>query len=98
MAENVLVAIQDRILTIRINRPDKKNALTRAMYIGMTEAIRRADEDSSVRVILLTGSDDCFTAGNDIASEQNHAHTRIFIRAADGLGHANVHRPSERIF
>jgi enoyl-CoA hydratase/carnithine racemase len=37
------------------------------MYIAMTEAIRKGDEDSSVRVILLTGSDDCFTAGNDIS-------------------------------
>lgn len=67
MTENVLATVQDRIATIRINRPDKKNALTRAMYIAMTDAIRSAGEDPRVRVILLAGSDDCFTAGNDIA-------------------------------
>jgi enoyl-CoA hydratase/carnithine racemase len=67
MEENIISTVQDRILTVRINRLDKKNALTRAMYIAMTEAIRGADEDRGVRVILLTGSDDCFTAGNDIA-------------------------------
>lgn len=67
MEGNIISSAQGRILTVRINRPDKKNALTRAMYVAMTEAIRRADEDASVRVILLTGSDDCFTAGNDIA-------------------------------
>jgi enoyl-CoA hydratase/carnithine racemase len=67
MAENVLVSIKNRILTIGIHRPDKKNALTRAMYIAMTDALRSAEQDASVRVILLTGSDDCFTAGNDIA-------------------------------
>ena len=67
MAENVIVAVENRILTIRIDRPDKKNALTRAMYIGMNDAIRQAEQDANVRVILLTGGDDCFTAGNDIA-------------------------------
>ncbi|MGE5321656.1 MAG: enoyl-CoA hydratase [Actinomycetota bacterium] len=67
MAENVLTVANDRILTIRMNRPEKKNALTRAMYIAMAEAIRDAEQDTTVRVILLTGTDDCFTAGNDIA-------------------------------
>lgn len=71
MTENVLAAVQNRIATIRINRPDKKNALTREMYVAMTDAIRRAGEDASVRVILLSGSDDCFTAGNDIADFAN---------------------------
>jgi enoyl-CoA hydratase/carnithine racemase len=67
MAENILVSFENRILSIRIDRPDKKNALTRAMYIAMTEALRHAEQDPSVRVILLAGSEDCFTAGNDIA-------------------------------
>lgn len=67
MSENVLVAVENRTLTIRIHRPDKKNALTRAMYIAMSDAIRQAEQDTNVRVILLTGGDDCFTAGNDIA-------------------------------
>ena len=67
MAENVSVAVENRVLTIRINRAEKKNALTRAMYIGMTHALRQAEQDANVRVILLTGGDECFTAGNDIA-------------------------------
>jgi enoyl-CoA hydratase/carnithine racemase len=67
MAENVVVTVENRILTIRIDRPDKKNALTRAMYVAMSDAIRQAEQDANVRVILLTGGDDCFTAGNDIA-------------------------------
>lgn len=71
MTGNVVAAVQDRIATIRINRPDKKNALTRAMYVAMSDAIRQAGEDAGVRVILLTGSDDCFTAGNDIADFAN---------------------------
>lgn len=57
----------DRVRIIRIDRPEKKNALTGAMYSAMTEALRQADSDSSVRVVLITGTENCFTAGNDLA-------------------------------
>lgn len=67
---DILTETQDRILRIRINRPQKKNALTRAMYAAMADAIFRADEDSGIRVIFLHGSQDCFTAGNDLKDFQ----------------------------
>lgn len=67
MAENIVAVASNGVLTIRMNRPEKKNALTRAMYIALMEAIRQAEVDATVRVILLAGADDCFTAGNDIA-------------------------------
>lgn len=63
---DILTEAKERILRIMINRPQKKNALTRAMYAAMAEAITRAEEDSSIRVVLLHGSQDCFTAGNDL--------------------------------
>ncbi|MGY4313606.1 enoyl-CoA hydratase [Bradyrhizobium sp. JR3.5] len=50
-----------------MNRPDKRNALTRAMYSCLAEALERAETDASVRVVVLTGSADCFTAGNDLS-------------------------------
>lgn len=53
--------------TIRITRPDKKNALTRAMYAAMAEGLREAARSPAVRVVLLTGGADCFTSGNDVA-------------------------------
>jgi enoyl-CoA hydratase/carnithine racemase len=59
--------IQDGILTVRINRPEKRNALTTAMYGSLADALLRADHEPSIRVVLLTGCDDCFTSGNDIA-------------------------------
>jgi enoyl-CoA hydratase/carnithine racemase len=65
--DNISVENRDRIVTIRMDRPEKKNALTGAMYSAMTEALRQADSDSAVRVILITGSENCFTAGNDLA-------------------------------
>ncbi|MBT2337980.1 MULTISPECIES: enoyl-CoA hydratase [Pseudomonas] len=54
------------LLTLRLNRPDKKNALTRAMYSQLAQALATADADPQIRAVLLTGSIDCFTAGNDI--------------------------------
>lgn len=57
----------DNILTLRINRPEKKNALNLAMYQGLADGLRQADGDHTVRVILICGTDDCFTSGNDLA-------------------------------
>ena len=42
MTQHVLSELQDRVLTIRFNRPDKKNALTTEMYVAFTEALQRA--------------------------------------------------------
>lgn len=59
--------LSDGIFTLRINRPDKKNALNLAMYQALADGLRKADEDAMVRVILISGTDDCFTSGNDLA-------------------------------
>ncbi|QAY89515.1 enoyl-CoA hydratase-related protein [Pseudomonas sp. ACM7] len=55
------------LLILRLNRPDKKNALTRAMYSHLAEALKLADSDPEINAVLITGSTECFTAGNDIA-------------------------------
>lgn len=67
MADHIVVEKQDRILTIRMDRPEKKNALTFAMYAAMTDALEKANADAEVRVVFITGTRDCFTAGNDLA-------------------------------
>jgi enoyl-CoA hydratase/carnithine racemase len=66
----IITECRDRILRIKINRPEKKNALTRSMYAVMADAINRADEDGGIRVIFLHGTKDCFTAGNDLKDFQ----------------------------
>lgn len=71
MSEHIFITIQDRILIIRMQRPEKKNALTMGMYVGMNQALQQADADASVRVILITGTQDCFTAGNDLVDFAN---------------------------
>ena len=62
------IAITDDagLRTIRINRPEKKNALTRAMYAAMAEALREAAARPGVRAVLITGGTECFTSGNDV--------------------------------
>jgi enoyl-CoA hydratase/carnithine racemase len=71
MADHVSVAVENRVLSIRIDRLEKKNALTRAMYLAMTDALRQAETSAQVRTILITGSADCFTAGNDLVDFAN---------------------------
>jgi enoyl-CoA hydratase/carnithine racemase len=56
----------DLVLILRINRAEKKNALTAAMYEAMTAALEGAISDAGVRVVVITGGESCFTAGNDI--------------------------------
>jgi enoyl-CoA hydratase/carnithine racemase len=64
--EHIITENRDGILRIEINRPDKKNALTAAMYQAMADAIKAAEADSKVRVVLIHGKADLFTAGNDL--------------------------------
>jgi len=64
--DHIITENRDGILRIEINRPDKKNALTSAMYQAMADGIKAAEADSSVRVILIHGKPDLFTAGNDL--------------------------------
>ncbi|MCU1763428.1 enoyl-CoA hydratase-related protein [Pseudomonas sp. 14P_8.1_Bac3] len=67
MTDAIQIEQERGLLTLRLNRPDKKNALTRAMYSRLAEALKQADADPEVNAVLITGSSDCFTAGNDIA-------------------------------
>lgn len=54
------------ICTIRFNRPEKKNAITGAMYQAMADALAAAEADSAVRVVVFAGHPGIFTAGNDL--------------------------------
>lgn len=56
----------DGILTLTINRPEKKNALTPEMYGDLADAIQQATFDNSIRVLLVRGTQGIFTAGNDL--------------------------------
>lgn len=64
---DVIINAQDHILSITMNRPAKKNALTALMYGAMADAIEMAETDMNVRAILIQGVDGIFTSGNDLA-------------------------------
>jgi enoyl-CoA hydratase/carnithine racemase len=64
--QHILVSRDGAVLEIRFNRPDKKNAITNAMYGVIADAVSAAQTDDSVRAILFTSNGDFFSAGNDI--------------------------------
>lgn len=72
MNELIDTRLEDGVLAVRLNRVDKKNALTHAMYEGLNAAFERAANEREVRVVLVHGTDECFTAGNDLGDFLNN--------------------------
>lgn len=67
MTDLVKISVDNSVMEIVWNRPDKKNALSNAMYRAATAALARAAEDRSIRVVLIAAEGDSFTSGNDLA-------------------------------
>jgi enoyl-CoA hydratase/carnithine racemase len=67
MSGAVVVTDDGAVRTIRLNRPEKKNALTLAMYADMTKALREANQTDAIRCVMFAGSPGAFCAGNDIS-------------------------------
>jgi len=67
MGEHVEVERRGAVQIIRMNRADKKNAITRAMYAAMSAALAAGDADPAVRVQVFLGVPGAFSAGNDLA-------------------------------
>ena len=89
MTEHIKIEKSDGILSLTMARPDKKNALTNAMYGALADAIEGAETDPSVRVLLIRGEGDMFTAGNDVGefaaiatgAVQGERHVGRFLQA-----------------
>jgi enoyl-CoA hydratase/carnithine racemase len=76
---DIRTATANGVATIEIARPEKKNALTVAMYQAMADALNAAAADNAVRAVLITGQPGIFTAGNDLEDFLNRP------RSGDGL-------------
>ena len=66
MTEHIKIEHKDHILTLTFARPDKKKAITDAMYGKLADALVAAETDKATRVIVFRGEGDMFTAGNDV--------------------------------
>jgi enoyl-CoA hydratase/carnithine racemase len=71
MSAPILSSRRDRVARIVIARPEKKNALTPQMYAMLGKALAEAEADAQVRAVLLHGTAECFTAGNDVGDFLN---------------------------
>ena len=63
----ILYEVEDNVLTLTLNRPDKLNAFTRDMMHELINAFDKADEDDNVRAIIITGAGRGFCAGADLS-------------------------------
>ena len=71
MSEHVRVTQKGAVMAIRLARPERRNALTVAMYAAFANAIEQASADASIRVITITGEGEDFAAGNDLGDFLN---------------------------
>src|SRR5512146_3259054 len=99
-----LISRRGHVLEVRLNRPEKRNALTSDMYEDMINAFAEAEADDETRVLLLSGEGACFTGGNDLKDflsapaviEPDHVISR-FLRALSGCSKiliAAIHGPT----
>ncbi len=84
--ETILYDVTDEVATVTLNRPTKLNAYTATMGREIVDAIRQADDDRAVRVILLTGAGRGFCAGADISGFADN------IKSREGGGGGNSER------
>lgn len=85
MSDQVVVSRSDGVCEIQLNRPEKRNAITLAMYGALVDALNEAQADDSVRVVLISGAGASFTAGNDLndfvpANLGDDSHAVRFLR------------------
>ena len=71
MPDPIVVLDDGAVRIIRMNRPEKKNALTLPMYVAMTRALREAEASEAIRCVVFAGAPGAFCAGNDIADFLN---------------------------
>ncbi len=67
MSEHIVIERHGAVQSIRMNRPDKKNAITRAMYAAMSAALTGGDADPDIRCHVFLGVPGAFSSGNDLA-------------------------------
>ena len=84
MADEVLIDVTERVATITMNRPDRRNAINGAMGLGLARAVGDLEADDAVDVMILTGTDPAFCAGADLKEIGSGAES-MFSETRDAL-------------
>ena len=82
----ITTSTQGQTLVIRLNRPEKMNAITRDMYAGLAQHLNSSAEDDAIRCVLISSEGDHFTAGNDIRDFMSNPPTEEDSGVAKFLG------------
>lgn len=86
-SERVILTTRESVMTLTLNRPSRKNALTLAMYDDLTAALKSAAEDTQIRAVIIRGAEGVFTSGNDLTDFMQNPPTSVdtpvfhFLRA-----------------
>ena len=85
MSEAVLYSLKDGVATIRLNRPEARNALNFAMCDGLAAAVLRATGDAGVKLVLVRAGGSVFCAGADLKERQGMDETQVRARRGKGF-------------
>ena len=94
-AGDIVVAISDKVATVTLNRPERRNAVKFGMWADLAELYHRFAADDGVRAVIMTGAGEHFCAGADITefattrntTEAGHAYDRIVDECSDAIMH-----------
>jgi enoyl-CoA hydratase/carnithine racemase len=90
--ETLQLEVHDRVATITLDRPERRNAFTGRMGAELSDAYRACDEDDDVRAVVLTGAPPAFCAGADLSSQDE-----TFARTGPGFSAGGVDFPAWRV-
>jgi len=94
MSDHILVSRADGVCEVQLNRPEKRNALTLAMYGAIIDALNEARADDSIRVVLVSGVGASFTAGNDLNDFISHGN---FTESNNAIGFLDALRSFRKV-
>ncbi|PIR19161.1 MAG: 2-(1,2-epoxy-1,2-dihydrophenyl)acetyl-CoA isomerase [Elusimicrobia bacterium CG11_big_fil_rev_8_21_14_0_20_64_6] len=87
--EELLVEVKDGVLTLTLNRPEVLNALTMGMMKGITDALKKAATDKTIKAVILTASGRAFCAGADLGDLKKRQSVKMFSLGDELRNHFN---------
>ena len=93
MTEPTLVAVQDGIMIITINRPEAKNAIDKATAVGISEALDELDSNPDIQLAILTGAGGGFSSGMDLKAFMRGELPVVEGRGFAGVTEATIRKP-----